>query len=89
MRSVDYMPNAQVWFIVRNKDGKPTIWNGLVETAVVTTYVNKDSITHEVYYIIDECIEDEQGRKLEIELDSSRVFGSKKEAEEHMPQIIK
>lgn len=84
-----YTPNTQVWFIIRDEDGRPAIKNGLVETTVMTTYVNKDGIAHEVRYLINECVEDEDGRRLEIELDDSRVYGSKKEAEAHMPQLVK
>lgn len=84
----NYAPNAQVWFIIRDEDDKPAVKNGLVETTVMTTYVNKDGIAHEVRYLINECVEDEDGRRFEIELDDSRVYGSKAEAEKHMPQII-
>lgn len=83
----NYGPNTRVWFIIRDdEDGKPTIKSGLVETAVLTTYVNKESITHAVYYII-ECAEEEY-LKSTIELQANRVYGSKAEAEKHMPQSI-
>lgn len=85
----NYAPGEHVWFIIRDEDDEPAIKNGLVETTVMTTYVNKDGIAHEVRYLINECVEDEYGRRLEIELDNSRVYGSEKEAEKHMPQIIK
>lgn len=80
----NYGPNARVWFIIRDDEDKPTVKSGLVETAVLTTYVNKDSITHAVYYII-ECVEEEY-LKSTIELQANRVYGSKAEAEKYMPQ---
>lgn len=74
---------------MRDENDKPTIKNGLVETTIMTTYVNKDGIAHEVRYLINECTEDNEGHRLEIELDDSRVYGSEEEAKKYMPQIIK
>lgn len=74
---------------MRDENDKPIIKSGFIETTIMTTYVNKDGIAHEVRYLINECIEDEEGRRLEIELDDSRVYGSEEEAKKYMPQIIK
>lgn len=82
------MPDSQVWFIIRDKNGKLTIKNGLVETVIITTYVNKDGISHEAHYIISERAEEEY-RESVVELHSNCVYGSEEEAKKHMPQIVK